>query len=55
MKNMKIRVPMIIISICLELTLIIGLIVNMNIYGSEHLYIKRPWYMFWKRRIVIPK
>ena len=26
-----------------------------QIYGSEHLYIKRPWYMFWKRRIVIPK
>ena len=26
-----------------------------QIYGSEHLYIKRPWYIFWKRRIVIPK
>ena len=38
MKNMKIRVPMIILAICLELTFIIGLIVNINIYGSEHLY-----------------
>ncbi len=38
MKNMKIRVPMIILSICLELALIIGLIVNINIYGIEHLY-----------------
>ena len=26
-----------------------------QIYGSEHLYIKRPWYMFWKRKIAIPK
>ncbi len=26
-----------------------------QVYGSEHLYIKRPWYIFWKRRIVIPK
>ncbi len=38
MKNMKIRVPMIILAICLELAFIIGLIVNINIYGSEHLY-----------------
>ena len=26
-----------------------------QIYGSEHLYIKRHWYMFWKRKIAIPK
>ena len=26
-----------------------------QIYGSEDLIIKRPWYMFWKRRYVIPK
>ena len=25
-----------------------------QIYGSEHLYIKRPWYMFWKKN-AIPK